>query len=191
LQDEPVMEHQRALRPTRPQSMFQKAGDASSWRRLCSGTTCSWELERLEAERRKRAGAWLGCFPNANLGLKMKPQEFVVGVRYWLGLCGQTGFRALLNTGRDQIARHDAIWDVLYETAKTCGLSPGREVAVDGSNFRPGDLYIPNSVTGPKAGLSQQTLESHTPRKETHLCWRVVKRTRLCEQRRAQLRQNA
>ena len=104
LQDGPVTEDQRALCPTRPQSMFQKAGDASSWRRLCSGTTCSWELERLEAERRKRAGAWLGCLPNANLGLKMKPQEFVVGVRYWLGLCGQTGFRALLNTARDQIA---------------------------------------------------------------------------------------
>ena len=148
LQDGPVTEDQRALCPTRPQSMFQKAGDASSWRRLCSGTTCSWELERLEAERRKRAGAWLGCFPNANLGLKMKPHEFVVGVGYWLGLCGQTGFRALLNTGRDQIARHDAIRDVLYETAKTCGLSPGREVAVDGSNFRPGDLYIPNWSEG-------------------------------------------
>ena len=148
LQDGPVAEEERVLCPTRPQSMFQKAGDKTMWQRLCSDTSCPLELERLEAERRKRAGSWLACFPNANLGLKMKPQEFVIGVRYWLGLCGQTGFRALLNTGRDQIARHDAIRDVLYETAKACGLSPGREVAVDGSNFRPGDLYIPNWSEG-------------------------------------------
>ena len=138
--------------PTRPQALFQKAWDGTGWRRFLGLQTNRDQQDRLEAVRRPRAGAAWACFPNEALGLKLVPKEFKTAARCWLGLpvysSGGDGTRELLDQGADQIGRHDAIRDVLFEAARAAGLRPWRERGVDGSRRRPGDVYLPNWSRG-------------------------------------------
>ena len=135
---------------TRPQAFFQKAVDATIWRRLAVSETRPLHRERLEGVQRPHAGSWLSCFPNAGLGLKHSSDEFRAAARYWLGLSsdGWDPNRALLHSGQYQVARHDAIRDILYYAGRTASMRPHREVHVDGSNHKPGDIYFPNWSNG-------------------------------------------
>ena len=155
----------RAASSTRPQALLQAAADASRWRALESGEGRRDHLDRLQAVRRPRAGGVWCCFPSQALGLTLSDCEFVVAARCWLGILavqvrdGCCGARALLRQGAFQIARHDAIRDVLYEAARVGGCHPWRERAVDASQARPADVYLPNWSLG--RGLAADVTVSH------------------------------
>ena len=103
--------------------------DATLWRQLAAAETRPLHRERLVGVQRPRAGAWLNCFPNDGLGLKLSSEEFRAGARYWLGVSsdGWDPTRALLRSGQYHVARHDAIRDVLYLAGRTAthATSPG------------------------------------------------------------------
>lgn len=101
----------------------------------------------------------------------MRPTEFVVSVKYRLGLdifqsegkctacphqsdklgdhaisCGYEG---------ERIARHDHIRNALYNTCSQACLGPTREVRdlISGSDARPADLFLPNWSSGQDTAL--------------------------------------
>ena len=134
-------EDDRNACPTRPQAYFQQKVDSTLWRQLLQDEKRRRHLDRLEAVRRPYAGAVWACFPTEALGLKMSPGEFVTAAKVWLGL--EHGTKALLEQGADQVGRHDALRDVLFEAARVAGARPYRERTVDTSAHRPGDVYLP------------------------------------------------
>ena len=91
----------------------------------------------------------------------MKPAEFIVCVRYRLGMSvisfeGQcAACPAVSDTlgdhavscgwGGERIARHDAIRDCLFATCTQAGLGPSREdrALIPGNEARPADIYLP------------------------------------------------
>ena len=122
-------EDDRNAIPTRPQAFFQQKVDATLWRQLRQNERRRRHQDRLEAVGRPYAGAVWACFPTGALGLKLTTKEFVTAAQVWLGVAdgpGGDGAKALLEQGTDQISRHDAVRDVLYETSTYRGLRPHR-----------------------------------------------------------------
>ena len=91
------------------------------------------DRDRLGAVCRAHAGAWLAAFPCRALGLCMRPDEFTVSAKMWLGLVPEQDTKALRRTGVNMYGRHHAIRDCLYEAARAANLNPWKEVGVDNS----------------------------------------------------------
>ena len=136
--------------PTRPQAFLQWLYDQSRWRQLKAKLPQQTVL--LDAVRRPHAGALWACFPSQALHLKLSPQEFRIDAKMWLGIAvysdGGDGTRALLESSAGRITRHDAIRDVVFETAKSAACRPWKERRVDSSSHRPADCYLPNWSLG-------------------------------------------
>ena len=106
------------------------------------------DRDRLEAESRPHAGAWLSAFPSKALGLWMPQDQFVVNLQLWLGLANVSDARALRQSGAGMYGRHNAIRDVVYEASRAAAMRPWREVAVDSSGRRPADVFLPGFSQG-------------------------------------------
>ena len=139
------------------------------------------------------AGAWLTCAPIPALGLHMRGPEFVVAVKFRLGLniydkagkcpsCGKESDElgdhgmvcaTLCGTGGESISRHNALRrklrDAIFDTGASAGLAPLKEERA----LLPGGLPIFSSVIGVEGRMLPWTLPSPTlsrvtPEQEQH-----------------------
>ena len=117
------------------------------------------------------AGAWLTCAPIPALGLHMRGPEFVVAVKFRLGLniydkagkcpsCGkesdELGDHGMVcGTGGESISRHNALRDAIFDTAASAGLAPLKEerALLPGNNRRPADILLCHWCGGKDAAL--------------------------------------
>ena len=132
------------------------------------------DLARVKSAAVRHSGDWLNCVPNKSLGLHLRNQEYILSVKYLLGIpvfssagpcvaCGRHsdvfGHHAVgCGMQGERIARHDGLRDVLYISAKQAGLAPRREerslLSQQGWEMeRPGDIVIPNWRSGRDAAL--------------------------------------
>ena len=129
------------------------------------------DIARLASLGLPNAGAWLNVVPSPALNLHLRPSEFLVSVKYRLGMdifptagkctacplqsdtkgdhaisCGYEG---------ERIARHDHLRNALYNTCSQACLGPSREVRdlVAGSGARPADLFLPYWTGGMDTAL--------------------------------------
>ena len=70
---------------TATQRQLQAEVDSTSYSCLLA-TASICDKARLTTISSPQAGAWLRAVPNSNLGLAMLPHEFVISIRYWLGI---------------------------------------------------------------------------------------------------------
>ena len=129
------------------------------------------EVARLAALSSPQSGAWLQCPPIPALGLHLRTQEFVVAVKFRLGIpvynqpgicpaCGREsdtlGDHGLVcGYGGERISRHHSLRDSLFATAQAAGLSPQKEVRglLPGTDLRPADVLIPRWTAGRDTAL--------------------------------------
>ena len=129
------------------------------------------------------SGAWLNVLPSPSFGLHLKAAEFVVCVKYRLGLqifpyegmcvacpaVSETSgdHAASCGWGGERTYRHDAIRDCLFSTCVQACLGPTREdrALIPGRQARPADIYLPSWSGGLDTALDitvinplQQTL---------------------------------
>ena len=118
------------------------------------------EVARVTSLSLPYAGAWLTCAPIPALGLHMRGPEFVVAVKFRLGLniydkagkcpsCGkesdELGDHGMVcGTGGERISRHNALRDAIFDTAASAGLAPLKEerALLPGNNRRPADILL-------------------------------------------------
>ena len=117
---------------------------------------------RLQSLTLAHASDYLNSIPSHTSGLSLLPQSFRFALLYRLGLpiyptpdphcpaCGnqmdQYGDHTITcATENERICRHDALRDIIFETANHAGLFPKKEARslVPDSQRRPGDVYIP------------------------------------------------
>ena len=129
------------------------------------------ERARLASVSLPHAGDWLVVAPLAALGLHLRPAEFVLVVKYRLGLAvfDQAGpcpaclrpsdilgdHAMCCGTGGERIARHNHLRDAVFETAAAAGLGPVKEgrFLLPGCDRRPADVLVPNWAQGRDAAL--------------------------------------
>ena len=108
-------------------------------------TTSVQERARLSYVAREGASNWLRALPSKALGLHLRPNEFIFGVKYRLGLpvfreegeypaahckgvSDEYGDHAIsCAIVGERIARHSHLRDVLYQTAQQAQLGPRKE----------------------------------------------------------------
>ena len=116
---------------------------------------------RLGSLSLPHAGDWLNCAPIKSLGLHLRPAEFVLAMKYRLGLpifdaagpcpaclrlSDVMGDHALCcGTGGERISRHNALRDAFFDTAVSAGLGPTKEgrFLLPGADRRPADVLVP------------------------------------------------
>jgi hypothetical protein len=123
---------------------------------------------RLRSMSAKYAGGWIRVLPSKSLSLDFKPQEFLILLKWWLGLpqlpsghaftCNQCGvqldtlgYHALTcKSGGDLIYRHNTIRDAINKACLMAGWTPKLEKAglIENSNDRPADVFIPSFHNG-------------------------------------------
>ena len=136
-----------------------------------SGQGVTREIARLASVGLPHSGDWLNVLPNPALGLAMDPAEFIVSVKYRLGVkvfstAGQCpacpiqsddlGDHAIsCGYAGERIARHDRLRDALFSAAQQGCLGPTREdrALLPGSDSRPADVLIPNWTRGRDTAL--------------------------------------
>jgi len=109
--------------------------------------------------------------PNGNLGLSMSNEEIETSLQIRLGhinideryLCPATSQHMIERSGLELLKckryakrRHDALSEVSANFARSVGLHPHREkvgILQDGSQARPGDVYLPTYDRGSAAAL--------------------------------------
>ena len=126
------------------------------------------EKARLNSVGLPHSGDWLNVLPSPTLGLHIRSAEFVISVKYRLGMpvystvgqcpaclhhsdalgdhavsCGYQG---------ERIARHDSLRDALHAATQTACLGATREdrSLLPGTEARPADVLIPNWTGGGK-----------------------------------------
>ena len=98
---------------------------------------------RLSSLGLPHAGDWVNTAPLTSLGLHLRPREFVLVVKYRLGLpvydrsgpcpacyrhSDALGDHAMsCGCGGERISRHNQLGDALYDTAVAAGLGPTKE----------------------------------------------------------------
>jgi hypothetical protein len=123
---------------------------------------------RLRSMSAKFASGWLKVIPSKTLSLDMKPNAFLITLRWWLGLrqftsknqmrCNKCdsvldeyGYHALTcKHGGDLTHRHNAVRDVILKSCQMAGWSPGSETPglIANSDERPADIFIPHHTNG-------------------------------------------
>ena len=129
------------------------------------------ERARLASLALPHAGDWLNVAPLVALGLHLRPPEFILSVKYRLGLqvfdragpcpaCLRPsdclGDHAMCcGTGGERIARHNHLRDAVFQTAVAAGLGPTREgrFLLPGDDRRPADVLVPNWAGGRDAAM--------------------------------------
>ena len=129
------------------------------------------EQARLLSLTLDHAGDWLNTPPIKALGLHLRPPEFILALKYRLGLpvfdtpgpcpaCLRDsdvhGDHAMCcGSGGERISRHNNLRDALYETAGSAGLGPVREgrFLLPGTDRRPADILLPHWTGGKDAAL--------------------------------------
>ena len=129
------------------------------------------EVARMASLSLPQAGAWLNCPPLPALGLHLRGSEFVVAVKFRLGMpvydtagqcpaCGRhsdiLGDHGMVcGTGGERISRHNALRDALHDTAAAAGLAPQKEgrALLPGNDRRPADIFLPHWAGGRDAAL--------------------------------------
>ena len=129
------------------------------------------EKARLLSLTMDHAGDWLNTPPLKALGLHLRAPEFVLAIKYRLGMpvfdsagpcpaCLRDsdvhGDHAMCcGAGGERISRHNNLRDALYDTAVAAGLGPVREgrFLLPGTDRRPADVLVPNWVGGKDAAL--------------------------------------
>ena len=140
------------------------------------------EKARLLSISLDNTGDSLNTPPLIALGLHLRPVEFVLVVKYCLGLpvfdqrgpcpaCLQEsdvlGDHALCcGSGGERISRHNALRDAIIETAVATGLGPVKEgrFLLPGNDRPPADVLVPNWTGGKDAAMD---VEVTTPIKVT------------------------
>ena len=127
-------------------------------------------MARLASLGLPHAGAWLNVIPSPTLCLHLRSSEFVVSVKYRLGVdvfpaaaqcmaCPHPSNPAVDHEisceGGEKIFRHNAIRDALFNTCTQTCLAPSREdrALLPGADARPADLYIPAWTGGKDTAL--------------------------------------
>ena len=129
------------------------------------------ERARLTSLALPHAGDWLNTPPIAALGLHLRSAEFVLALKYRLGLpvydsegpcpaclrfSDALGDHALCcGTGGERISRHNNLRDALFDTAVAAGLAPVKEgrFLIPGADRRPADVFLPSWAGGQDAAL--------------------------------------
>ena len=129
------------------------------------------ERARLLSLTLDHAGDWLNTPPIKALGLHLRSPEFVLALKYRLGLpvynsagpcpaCLREsdvhGDHAMCcGAGGERISRHNNLRDALFDTAVAAGLGPVREgrFLLPGTDRRPADVLVPNWVGGKDAAM--------------------------------------
>jgi hypothetical protein len=132
---------------------------------------CKREIARMASLGLPHSGDWLSVVPCPALGLYLRGPEFLVSLKYRLGVpvfsaeapcpaCQHPsdvmGDHALgCARHGERIARHNLLRDVLYEAAAAASLGPAREgrYLLPGTSARPADLLIPRWCGGKDAAL--------------------------------------
>ena len=99
---------------------------------------------RFMSVQTSHSGDWLNVIPNPNLGLALKSRDFIVVVKYRLGLdlnlpglqcpkCYEDMDTKGVHTIKcsitgDCIYQHNSICDYVFELATSAGLRPAKEV---------------------------------------------------------------
>ena len=129
------------------------------------------EQARLASLALPHAGDWLNTAPLTALGLHLRPLEFVMAVKYRLGLpvydragpcpaclrpSDALGDHAMCcGSGGERISRHNALRDAFFDTAASAGLAPVKEgrFLLPGADRRPADVLLPHWAGGRDAAL--------------------------------------
>ena len=129
------------------------------------------ERARLLSVTLDHAGDWLNSPPIKALGLHLRAQEFVLALKYRLGLpvydsagpcpaCLRLsdvhGDHAMCcGSGGERISRHNNLRDAIFETAVAAGLGPVKEgrFLLPGTDRRPADVMVPHWVGGQDAAM--------------------------------------
>ena len=117
-----------SLYPSKAQSIFQHSMDLYRFSSLINSCSVQDQARFRAISHHSCASAWLQAIPSEPLGLTLSGQEFVVVLRYWLGIppfhgsarcsCGVVldghGDHILeCGDGLLRICQHDAICDFL------------------------------------------------------------------------------
>ena len=129
------------------------------------------ERARLLSLTLEHAGDWLNTPPLKALGLHLRSPEFVLVLKYRLGMkvfetagpcpaCLRDsdvyGDHAMCcGSGGERISRHNSLRDAFHDTAMAAGLGPVREgrFLLPGTDRRPADVLVPNWVGGKDAAM--------------------------------------
>ena len=117
------------------------------------------------------AGSWLNVVPSPALSLNLQPAEFIIAVKYRLGMSvfpregrcmacpvmsDVMGDHAIsCGWGGERITRHNALRDVLFSTCQQAALAPVREdrALLPGTEARPADILLPHWTGGRDTAL--------------------------------------
>ena len=129
------------------------------------------ERARLLCLSLPHSGDWLNTPPLTALGLHLRSAEFILVMKYRLGMAVYDkagpcpaclrpsdilGDHAMsCGTGGERISRHNHLRDALYEMAVSAGLAPTKEgrFLLPGDDRRPADVFIPYWAGGRDAAL--------------------------------------
>ena len=154
------------------QKVISHTIDSHIHQQLATSMTEVRDKARLNSLGVPRSSDWLNTLPSKALGLHLKPLEFTTMVRYRLGLpvfqaegpcpaCGRhsdrLGDHALGCAQQgERIYRHNALRDIVFQSAQQACLSPTREerfLITERESERPGDVKIPNWISGQDCAL--------------------------------------
>ena len=129
------------------------------------------EMARLASVALPHAGDWLNVVPSPALCLHLRPLEFVMSLKYRLGMALYTraGQCPACNSHSDElgdhamccgskgerIARHNNLRDLLHQTAVSAALAPTKEgrFLLPDTERRPADIFIPHWTAGRDTAL--------------------------------------
>ena len=141
--------------------------------RLLDSATSERDKARLNCVSREGSGDWLTALPSKALGLHLRMSEFILAVRYRLGLpiflqegdCPMNRCRGFGDKYGDhaiscaingeRIAKHNHVRDAIFAAASQAALGPRKEPAglLPGSDDRPADVLLPFWANGKDAAL--------------------------------------
>ena len=129
------------------------------------------EVARISSLSLPHAGDWLNTAPLTALGLHLRSSEFVLAVKYRLGLpvydragpcpaclrpSDALGDHAMCcGSGCERISLHNALRDAIFDTAASAGLAPVKEgrFLLPGADRRPADVLVPHWAGGRDVAL--------------------------------------
>ena len=129
------------------------------------------EVARLACLTMPHSGDWLNCPPLVSLGLRIPATEFILAVKYRLGMpvfgsegpcpaCNRPSDKFgdhALNCGYsgERISRHNLLRDAIFDIASSAALSPVKEgrFLLPGADRRPADIFIRGWAGGQDAAL--------------------------------------
>ena len=129
------------------------------------------DAARLNSLGLPNSGSWLNVIPSPTLGLHLKSPEFIVCVKYRLGMQifptnGQCYACPVLSDvlgdhavscgwGGERVFRHNQIRDCLFTACTQACLGPTREdrALIPGTDNRPADIFLPGWSGGKDTAL--------------------------------------